>query len=326
MIWKLVASDLDEEKDFQLAKYPMKYGEISMNTEKVYHVLIRGLEWIGTRRFRNLLFRIEKKIYPGKTLFNYHITSRENLYSYYSLLLYHGVLHTISIVFSLAAIGLGHRYLKQPLPILDVLMVLTIIVNIYCLLLQGYTYLRIRLLVKRQEADRQHRIATFVHQNRARAKETPDAMLPGSLQLCSRLSSVLENGGELTLTKKDFEALTMLAYVSSDMFLHAKERDEWDNNLDFLQQIETTTQRIRPFSRLERVVEKLAGWFGLPKKFRPMTETVIICTDVAANKAFSKLSTNMSAMRLKDRIAAGERIISDQENYNGLSKNTLPDT
>ena len=290
-----------------------------MNTEKAYHVLIRGLEWIGTRRFRNLLFRIEKRIYPGKTLFNYHITSRENLYSYYSLLLYHSVLHTISIVFSLAAIGLGHRYLKQPLPILDLVIVLTFIVNIYCLLLQGYTYLRIRLVVKRLETNRQHRIATFVHQNRVRAKEVPDSVLPGTLRLCNKLCSVLDNGGELFLSNKDFEALTMLAYV-------AKGHDEWDTNLDFLQQIEITTQRIRPFSGLERVVEKLAGWFGLPEKIRPMTETVIICTDVAANKAFSKLSSNMSAMRLKDRIAAGEQIISGQENYNGLSKNTLPDT
>lgn len=297
-----------------------------MNTNKAYHVLIRGLEWIGTRRFRNLLFRIEKRIYPGKTLFNYHITSRENLYSYYSLLLYHSVLHTISIVFSLAAIGLGHRYLKQPLPFLDLVIVLTIIVNIYCLLLQGYTYLRILLVVKRLETNRQHRIATFAHQNRVRAKEIPDSVLPGSLRLCRKLCSGLDNGGELILSNKDFEALNILAYVSSDMFLHAKGHNEWDINLDFLQQIEIITQRIRPFSELERVVEKLARWFGLPEQFRPMTETVVICTDVAANKAFSKLSANLSAMRLKDRIAASERIISDQENYNGLSKTTLPNT
>lgn len=285
-----------------------------MNAEcarKMYKREIGFLEKIGIRSFRDLLFKLEREIHTGKKLKNYHISGSENFESYCSYILYHCVLHIISIILSAAAIVLRNVFVADTLVFLDLLMAAAILMNIFCLLLQRYNYLRIKLLAEHDEARRRYRIDTYAQTHRELAGEFSAQQLKEALLLCRKISSAYEEGKELILTEHDAAALSVLERLSSGLFAtHTKGAGTAAReNEECTERIENSSKLQSTVSKLELLVDKLAVFFKLPAKKRALSSMVVLCDDPHMSRRFSNFSSGSSKRCLLDRLAAAERII-----------------
>lgn len=108
---------------------------------------IRIYEAIGIRVFRKMLFSIEAARHrkDGRTNRNYHFrdASTSSLQYHKGYLLYNAFLHIVSIAF-IAIYYLIASLAGYNNAILNVLMVILFLINLYCILLQRYVFLRIR--------------------------------------------------------------------------------------------------------------------------------------------------------------------------------------
>ena len=122
------------------------FPSISDDTE------LRIYEALGVRQFRNLLFRYERirHFHRGGKYANYHLSrlSAEGAEAFLRCLQRNTMLHAGSQLL-LILFGFGAWYRGIPLRPFVPLSVLLSLLNIWCLMLQRYNFLRIRRLRRR---------------------------------------------------------------------------------------------------------------------------------------------------------------------------------
>lgn len=116
---------------------------------------IRLLEGLGIRRFRQLLLALERYRHrkDGGRNGNYHLErgTAEAVSGFDGYLLYHSLLHLAAILLLAVPACVLHAAVPR-LHWADGILLLLFLLNLYCLLLQRYTFLRIRRLKRRSAA------------------------------------------------------------------------------------------------------------------------------------------------------------------------------
>lgn len=166
----------------------------------------RFYELLGIKAFRRLLFALEKRRHrrDGGESRNYHLkdASVSAVQRYKGYILYNSLLHAVSLAFVLLyfliVTLLGRQY-----PVLTVVMLLTAVGNLYCFMLQRYTYLKLqahqaaRLVLNEQRVAAKSRcIADTL------CRQTPDT-LSGDAAVLQRIQAEILNGSDCFLTDED---------------------------------------------------------------------------------------------------------------------------
>ena len=171
---------------------------------------------LGAERFRDLLFFLERLRHGERGNVNYHLSGRgpEDGAAYMGYVLYHCLLHLVSLLLALLVMVLLPGNQRGYWAIMAFLALLCL-GNLWCLMLQRYTYLRLRGLCSRARQRRQGRgpapgLAAAVG---GLAREERDA----ALSLAQRLSEGLAGGEFLALGREELPALETLAGLAAEL-------------------------------------------------------------------------------------------------------------
>lgn len=164
---------------------------------------------LGVKRLRDLLFTRERRWRGERGNVNYHLSGPglEDARTYMGYVLYHCLLHTLSLLLAITAMLLlpgnraGHRLTM-------IFLVLLCLGNLWCLMLQRYTYLRLRRVCSR----------TRERRRRALSPASPDlvrALSAGERETALRLgrwmARELSTGRSVPLGERELPALEILA-------------------------------------------------------------------------------------------------------------------
>lgn len=173
---------------------------------------IKLYEFLGIKRFRLLVFKLEKFIHRndhGKNI-NYHIQTKNprGLEAFKKYLYYNGAIHIRNIIF-ICVFYLVRWFLKKPLHLYDIFIIVFLIKDLYCVMLQRYNHLRIRQhLVNLKE--RQKRI---LHQRASQISfcEYSKDEIAQAVMLLTRMRRAISEQECIIITDKDIPILQKLS-------------------------------------------------------------------------------------------------------------------
>ncbi len=115
---------------------------------------MRVYTWLGVASFQKLVLALEKKRHQkdGGYNVNYHVEnfSLRGLHAFMGYLVYHAVIHTVGILIALLCCGLPLLFPHTGWA--AVVGALCCIGNVYCLLLQRYTYIKLKAHIRKRES------------------------------------------------------------------------------------------------------------------------------------------------------------------------------
>lgn len=182
-------------------------------SEKARRGEMRVYERLGIKRFKRLVLSLEKRRHQkdGGRNVNYHIErfSLRGLYAFCGYLLYHAVVHTVGIL--VAALCCMLPLFFPHTAVFAVLGGVCILGNVYCLLLQRYTYLKLAMQIQKREKKQRQKTARWVQAIRQGLDGKDPAMRREEFALLSAVHARVSAGGTYILTADTAAILYRLA-------------------------------------------------------------------------------------------------------------------
>lgn len=240
-------------------KSTKSFNDILILKIKIYEII--GIKW-----FKNFLLLIES--IKHKNNVNYHfanisITSCKKFSGY---LIYNTFIHLLSLLIVLVCAFLS-IYLKMYYFWIEILFVLLFLFNVYCILLQRYTYLKILLVVNKAKKIRNKQIEKYSkkilpilqNKNKEELIEENDMLL--------KINSVVKNGTTIVFSDSDLTLLRRLGEIVNtiNLFPHITS-NKLMNNLTFSQLMKETKYNTKVDSKVEKRVSKLQDLLKINKK------------------------------------------------------------
>ncbi len=249
---------------------------------------------LGVKHFRMVLVGIERFRHrcDGLKNENYHFKGKgvvgANRFSGY--LLYNTLIHVISILIVAICFFIPEKPYPEALPI-DVVAVLLVIFNVYCIMLQRYTYLRLcKYLVKakqRQGAAVDNAVAAILK----KFKISADGMLLEKA-LVKRLVRASQNGGECYISTEDIPTLERIAEVlkAADFKLGRRRNDrKFKGTVTLLQTVDSIKSQRLLATKIGRQVSNLQNFFRLPPDRNVLFEFAIVTENADVEAAYRKV-------------------------------------
>lgn len=192
----------------------MKNGFIHHETErKIYELL-------GVKRFRRLVLLLERTKHRKDRLTNknYHLSSN-NIYAvkrYTGYMLFNSVCHIISLImvifyfYIVNGFGIGIK-------ILDWFMCILSVLNIYCIMLQRYTYIKVMPLINAHAKKRENMIQKAMTQLSGNLMDYDKNELQNEYNLITRIHDSIENGTVCILEEQDSMLLRSISKKTHDI-------------------------------------------------------------------------------------------------------------
>lgn len=178
-------------------------------------------ELLGVIQFRKLVFKLEKWIHrkdKGKNT-NYHIASLSEISAkdFVKYLFYNGAIHVRNIFYFLVYCLI--RYALHPrFYLLDLLPIVLVTKDVYCVMLQRYNYIQIQTKVQRIEKIRRSQIAKKAEKIAGMLEMYgyDRALCENDLLVIRKLKGAISNGESIVLDERDRLALIRLSVVLLD--------------------------------------------------------------------------------------------------------------
>ena len=179
----------------------------------------RVYEFFGVRLFRKLVLKLESFRHrkDNSRNINYHLHGRgiSSVKSFTGYLLYNAVCHVISLSFVAAyfaiTVCVGVRYI-----VLDISMCILLIINLYCIMLQRYTYIKTRGFAEKLVNAKNKRVADRIENLLQKIERREYSELQREFLLIERIQESLHNGTEFVIEECD-------AAIFSDISKYAKD-------------------------------------------------------------------------------------------------------
>lgn len=250
----------------------------NVNERKLY-------EFLGIKCFRRFILSLEsfKLRFFNKKSRNYHPEGKSiNLMrKFVGYLCYNAILHVCSIVLVVVYFIItwitGARYI-----LLDVITVTMMVINIYCIMLQRYIYLRIRDNTEKRLQSRSNHIVERANRLKEKLKNRDKSELLEERSLIERIHNCMESGQDCFITAQDGTVLSRIEKCSKGILFktamtHERTQISIDPSEQKVEQIIKNSELIEP---IERRASKAQTLFGLSSKdnvlsgFCVATETV----------------------------------------------------
>ena len=240
-------------------------------------------EFLGIQIFRKLALKLESLIHYKDKLknINYHLHGRSinSVQSFTGYLLYNAVCHGLSIAF-IAIYFITTWICKFRCVVLDISLYGMLLVNLYCLMLQRYTYIKINAVEERRINVKKHIIAEKIELLSQRIESRSFNELQLEYSLIEKIWESINNGTDCVIKKCDASVLRNISKSACDIFetnfryeTRDKERESPKSLIDKLPKCLVVTRKI------EKRVASLQNLFHLRKRsnvlfgFSVITET-----------------------------------------------------
>lgn len=181
---------------------------------KFYDAELRIYQCLGVKGFRRGILRLERRKHrkDGGQNSNYHprSTSVAALKSFTGYLLYNAILHGISLLFAVVYLALCCLSCVHHLWA-DILVAAVTVLNLYCIMLQRYTFLRMRAYLDRCCRKRDAAVSKAAAQLTEVLQHREEPELFAEFELIRRLQKTAREGTDTLLAEADAPVLERIA-------------------------------------------------------------------------------------------------------------------
>ena len=259
---------------------------------------LRLYELFGIRIFRKLVLKVEgfRHRNDNSRNINYHIHGRgiSSIKSFNGYLLYNTVCHCISIFF--VAVYFTMTWIFEVKYIyLDVSMYIMFVLNLYCIMLQRYTYVKIHELEEKLVNVKNKRVADKIERVIPLIKHREYDELKRDFLLIERIQESIQNGTECIVKECDVASLNNISECVKDILgITSYEKRSNDSRL----RLETAMLRIPKQSlvinKVTRRAAKLQDFFHIEKRSNVLFGFSIITETDNCENAYRSLIRYMS--------------------------------
>lgn len=271
---------------------------------------------LGVPPFRRALFSLERFRYrwDGQTNRNYHMrtVSPGGAAAFESYLLYHNLLHGVSLALLVTAL-LGKAGGALPWNGMDILAVGMCVINLWCLMLQRYNWLRLQELRIRARRTRARRLNRRVERVLAALGETDGAPeMREDLVRVRALLAKLSAGDIVYLGADDVPCLRRMAALLEASGSEcgrgkpAPEKAPAPQPMDCLAR--ELAARAEPYSRTERRADRLQRLL-LPGRVPLLSLCAVVTEDGLAEAAFSALLRCSKPEQIRESLILLEAVL-----------------
>ncbi len=265
---------------------------------EIYDIERRLYEILGIRLFRKLALKIEilrhSKDNSRNVNYHFHGSGISSLKSFTGYLLYNAVCHGMSLsciaVYFAITYFVGVRYY-----VLDIFMCFLLIVNLYCIMLQRYTYIRIQKTAKRLVSAREKKIADGIESISLRIKHKESKELWKEFLLIERIHASIQSGTDCVIDECNKDILVSISICVQDILgidNHAKRG--YDDGASFETAILRMPKQPLVISKVTKRAAKLQRVFHLEKRSNVLFGFCIITETDACENALRTLIKNTS--------------------------------
>lgn len=279
----------------------------------------RLYEILGIKLFKSLMLYIEKIKHrkDGLSNENYHIKSMAmcSLKKFSGYLLYNAIFHIVSLFF--VAIYFVIVLLTKPnLLWFNIVMCVVAIIDLYCIMLQRYSFLRIKAILSYRQNKKAHWMQNVIEKLQTELSRFPLNSLVEDYELISRIHHCALEGTACLILETDIPSLQRIAQhlLCCESNPHAKNRD-----------LQTETANSSAISKLpesvrsakERCVSSLQKAFHINKTqnicfgFYVITETTP--AELAYSAVFPAYSRDSMEIMIAILFAAYQETITRQK-------------
>ena len=182
--------------------------------KKTYITERRLYEFFGIRLFRKMALGIERFRHrkSNSKNINYHLNgnSVDSVRNFTGYLLYNVVCHGISLAFVVIYFAImwtvGVEYI-----VLDILMCILLLINLYCIMLQRYTFIKTQRFIERQIDAKNNRIAYKIERLSHQIEQRDYTELQKEFLLIGRIKESIHNGTECVIEECDIAVLNSIS-------------------------------------------------------------------------------------------------------------------
>lgn len=271
--------------------------ERSKRTERSF-VERRLYEFLGIKLFRKLALKIESFRHrkDNSRNINYHLHGGgiSSVKSFTGYLLYNAVCHTISLSFVVAYFAItgivGARYI-----VLDISMCILLLINLYCIMLQRYTYIKIREFAERLINTREKRIADRIECLSQRIEHRDYKELQKELLLIERMQESIYNATDCVIKESDAAVLSNISKYAKDILgTYSRKKKENDNGLSLDNAILSIPRQPVVINKVAWRTAKLQNVFRFEKRNNVLFGFSIITETDDCEKAYRSLIQDTS--------------------------------
>ena len=185
-----------------------------LEPEKGQIIELRVYELLGVKRFRKLIFKIEniRHRQDGKYNINYHLTggSLYTMKEFIGYLYYNTACHAISLAFVVVFLFASVAFQTRN-HVLDIATIILSIVNIYCIILQRYTYLKLSAVISKKTIKRNNAIVLMASALKQAINNTRLVDIQEERELIQKIYMHAQNGTNCILSASDVPVLERIS-------------------------------------------------------------------------------------------------------------------
>ena len=253
---------------------------------------MRLYEALGIRLFRKVLFLGERlrHLCDGGRNRNYHLNSVSPgaAAAFDGYLLWHTLLHAFAILllaFPFCLLRCINPCLFWP----DIILLLLLVLNLYCIMLQRYTYLRLRQVREKQNILMEKRA---IYAAREIIAKHGERLFAEDLDYAAELLSKIRKGGVIYVDAAGKEPLLRLA----ELFPREEAYTDDARQIGFA-----------PWGKRERFICRLQRRFT-PRKPNLLQRCSIVTADRETDRAFRKLFRDPAPEKILQRLLTLEAV------------------
>ncbi len=270
--------------------------------EKKYVIEMRLYELLGIKLFRKivLLFERIRHVGNGRQNENYHPQdkSTDTLSRFSGYLIYNSMFHVVSLIL-VAVYFAATRILNVESVLFDVVMIVVSAVDVYCLMLQRYIYIRFRRQLNKRRSD-------FLAEKSSLATEFAEALdgrtpesLEKEIEFLQDFRDSILSGKNVFLTGDDKEILMNIAAI-----IKAKPSEEESvvSDVYFSELLGNLPKRKRVVTAKQSCVSLLQNVFKTEKKNNVLFGVCVVTVDSETEAYYKKIFPNPTADGISETV------------------------
>lgn len=268
------------------------------NTTGTYTIERRLYEFFGILFFRKLALRLESFRHRNDNSrnVNYHLRSSgiSSVKSFTGYLLYNAVCHVISLAFVVVYFAItgifGARYI-----VLDISMCVLLLINLYCIMLQRYTYIKTRGFVEKLVSTKNKRMVGRIERLLQKIEHREYSELQKEFLLIERIRESIHNGTECVIKDCDAAILRDISKYAKDIIEvnHHEKRGD-DNAISLETAVLSIPKQPMVINKVTRRAAKLQRMFRFDNSSNVLFEFSIITETGDCENAYRTLVQDMS--------------------------------
>lgn len=260
--------------------------------KKHNHIEMHLYELLGIKWFKKAVLLLERIKHSKDAILNenYHPqdTSKCTLIRFSGYLIYNAIIHITSLIFVFIYFVIM-RILSLDNIVIDIFMIIVIILNLYCIMLQRYIYLKIRQLINKKQQTamkaKVYRTANIVNALRDRPPEKENK----EIEFLQKMQTQILSGKDFVLTDDSEQILLNIAELLKPI---TSIEENTNSNIAFADLISELPAKALVISTMKYRISHLQNAFRFDKTNNVLFGVCVVTSSSAIEEAYKTIFPN----------------------------------